>query len=49
MRGIVELQQNLIVTVTPEEVAPRDHPIRVVKKVADEALHRLGPRLDGLR
>jgi transposase len=34
------------VTVTPEELIPRDHPIRVVKKIADEALKRLEPKLE---
>jgi hypothetical protein len=34
-----------MVTVTPEELIPRDHPIRVIKKVADEALKRLEPQL----
>lgn len=48
MRGDIEKQPELVVTVTPEELVPRDHPIRLVKKVADEALRRLGPRLDEL-
>ena len=48
MRGDVEKQPDLIVTVSPEDLVPRDHPIRLVKKVADEALRRLGPRLGEL-
>ena len=48
MRGDIEKQPDLIVTVTPEELVPRDHPIRNVKAVADEALRRLGPRLSEL-
>ncbi len=48
MRGDVEKQPELVVAVTPEELVPRDHPIRLVKKIADEALRRLGPRLDEL-
>lgn len=48
MRGDVEKQPDLIVTVSPEDVVPRDHPIRLVKKVADEALRSLGPRLGEL-
>jgi hypothetical protein len=31
VRGDVEKQADLIVTVTPEELVPRDHPIRLVK------------------
>lgn len=48
MRGDIEQQRDLVVTVTPEELVPRDHPIRVIKKMADEALKRLGPKLEGL-
>jgi transposase len=48
MRGDIESQRDLVVTVTPEELVPRDHPIRVIKKMADEALKRMGPKLEGL-
>jgi len=48
MRGDTEKQSELVVTVTPEELVPRDHPIRVIKKVADGALRRLGPQLSAL-
>jgi transposase len=48
MRGDTEKQAALIVAVTPEELIPRDHPIRVIKKVADEALKRLGPQLSAI-
>lgn len=48
MRGDIESQRDLVVTVTPEELVPRDHPIRVIKKMADEALKRIGPKLEGL-
>lgn len=48
MRGDIESQRDLVVTVTPEELVPRDHPIRVIKKMADEALKKLGPKLEGL-
>ena len=37
MRGEKEKQAALMVTVTPEELVPADHPIRIIKKVADEA------------
>lgn len=47
MRGDTEKQAALMVTVTPEELIPRDHPIRV-KKVADEALKRLEPQLSAM-
>src|SRR6266498_2779819 len=48
MRGDTEKQPALMVTVTPEELIPRDHPIRVIKRVADEALKRLEPRLSAI-
>ncbi len=48
MRGDIEEQHDLVVTVTPEELVPREHPIRVVKKIADEVLREMKPRLDVL-
>lgn len=42
-RGDREKQPSLMVTVTPEELIQRGQPIRVIKKVADEALKRLEP------
>lgn len=48
MRGDNDPQRELMVTVTPEELVPRDHPIRIIKKIADEALGRLEPRLSAL-
>jgi transposase len=48
MRGEREKQAALMVTVTPEELVPADHPIRIIKKVADEALKRLEPLLSAI-
>src|SRR5215471_15913792 len=48
MRGETEKQPALMVTVTPEELVPKDHPIRVIKRVADEALKRLEPQLSAM-
>src|SRR6266545_1069953 len=48
MRGDTEKQPALMVTVTPEELIPKDHPIRVIKRVADEALKRLEPQLSAI-
>jgi hypothetical protein len=48
VREDIEKQPDLIVTVTLEDLVPRDHPIRHVKKGADEALRRLGPRVGEL-
>lgn len=35
-------------TISPEALVPADHPIRIIKKVADEALKRLGPKLSAI-
>lgn len=45
MRGDSEKQPDLVVTMTPDELVPRDHPIRKVKALADAALRRLEPKL----
>jgi hypothetical protein len=45
VRGDVEKQLHLIVTVSAKELVPPDHPIRLGKKVADGGLRRLGTRL----
>ena len=38
MRGHVTRQTNLFVNINPEELVPADHPLRAVKRMADEAL-----------
>src|SRR5712692_5857520 len=48
MRGERDKQPALMVTVIPEELVPADHPIRTIKKVADEALKRLEPLLSAI-
>jgi len=48
MRGDNEKQARLMVTVSPEDLVPADHPIRIIKRVADEALQRLEPKLSGI-
>jgi transposase len=48
MRGEIEQQHDLVVTITPEELVAGDHPIRGVKKIADEVLREMKGRLDGL-
>src|SRR5689334_2752765 len=47
MRGSVE-NQSAVVMVNPEAMIPSDHPIRVVKKIADEVLDRMAPQLDAM-
>lgn len=44
VRGDIEEQPDLIVTASPSDLVPPDHPIQKVKRVADEGLRRLGPK-----
>ena len=49
-RGLEESPVTMLVFVDLEERVPADHPIRVIKALADEALTRLSPefKLDSL-
>lgn len=47
MRGSVE-QQSAVVMVNPEAMVPSEHPIRVIKKIVDEVLERMGPEFERL-
>ena len=46
MRGRHEEQEVMLAYVNLEERVPKDHPLRTIKAVADEALGRLSPELD---
>jgi transposase len=46
MRGKTEPQTSMLMLMSPEELVPADHPIRGVKKLADEALRELSPLFD---
>ena len=46
MRGEQEQQQVMMFVVCPEEMIPKDHPIRIIKKLADLELKRLSPVFD---
>ena len=46
MRGRVDPQATMLAFVDLEERVPRDHPLRTIKVVADEALERLSPDFD---
>ncbi|MFH1483615.1 MAG: transposase, partial [Chloroflexota bacterium] len=41
MRGKVERQVTMLSSLTPDELVPRDHPIRHIKPIVDEALSEL--------
>ena len=46
MRGRRDPQATMLAFVDMEERVPKDHPIRTIKVVADEALERLSPEFD---
>ena len=46
MRGRHEEQEVMLAYVNLEERVPKDHPLRAIKAVADEALGRLSPEFD---
>lgn len=48
MRGEREQQQAMMFVVCPEEMIPKDHPIRAIKKLADFELKRLSPIFDSM-
>lgn len=46
MRGEVQKQSSMLCLVSPESKVPHDHPLRGIKKLADEALKQLSPVFD---
>ena len=46
MKGSGDPQEVKLVVVNLEERVPKDHPLRTIKVVADEALKRLSPEFD---
>ena len=48
MRGKTEPQTSMLCLVSLEERVPKDHPLRAIKRLADEALKRLSAELDGM-
>ena len=46
MRGRGEEQEVMLAFVDIEGRVPKDHPLRTIKAVADEALQRLSPEFD---
>ena len=46
MRGSGDPQEVMLAVVNLEERVPKDHPLRTIKAVADEALERLSPEFD---
>lgn len=48
MRGKIESQTSVVCLFSLEQAVPSDHPIRAIRKLADEALRGLGPVFDGM-
>jgi transposase/IS5 family transposase len=46
MRGQLDPQSDMVCLVSPESFVPADHPLRLIKPLADQALQRLSPKLD---
>jgi len=46
MRGTIDPQRTVFSYVSLEERVPKDHPLRAIKAMADEALGRLGPEFE---
>jgi len=48
MRGLDTKQTSMLMLGSPEQLVPKEHPIRRIKKVADEVLASLSPALDAM-
>lgn len=48
MRGETSKQTSMLFLRSPEEMVPKDHPLRGVKRLADAALKEMSARLDGM-
>ena len=48
MRGRRNLQLTMLAFIDLEERVPTGHPLRTIKRLADEALKELSPMFDGM-
>lgn len=48
MRGQREKQSSMLMLMSPEEMVPKDHPIRRIKALAEQALRELSPTFDAM-
>jgi hypothetical protein len=49
MRGADTKQGTMFTLLSPEKRVPQDHPLRPLKRMCDEALRQMSPRLSGAR
>ena len=48
MRGIDTKQGSMFTLLSPEARVPKEHPLRALKRMCDEALARMAPLLDSM-
>ncbi len=48
MRGEDKKQSSMLVLMSPETRVPQTHPLRTIKRLADEALAKLSPVFDAM-
>src|SRR5215469_5667880 len=46
MRGQVEQQATMLSLISPDQRVPKDHPLRRIKQLAEEALKKLSPTFE---
>ena len=46
MRGEQERQRSMLLGVVADDLVPRDHPIRAIRRIVDGALRELSPLFD---
>ena len=46
MRGINDKQSSMLVLMSPDSLVPENHPVRDVKRLADDCLAELSPVFD---
>ena len=48
MRGAETKQATMLSLLSPEQRVPKDHPLRPIKQLADQALQELSPVFDAM-
>lgn len=48
MRGFDQKQTSMLMLASPEQLVPKEHPIRQIKKITDEVLTSISPTLDAM-